>query len=398
MIMDKLNHIFQEFINLGKYPGIQWKIIYKKRNYEGKVGYKNLDTKENIQDDTLYRIWSMTKPIVAVAAMQLIEKNFIQLNDPINSYLPEFNDLRVLKNEKETITNTIHLKKHPTIKDLLLHTAGFSYNFLDDPVGKEYDQIKLFNSSSSSLEEEIKLLAKLPLLYQPSDKWRYSVSMDVLGRILEVIMKTPLQDILKNQIFLPLGMHDTDFYISDKNTSRLMQSYEYNHLENKLTKHILDDQKIGTYGYPLNNKNFARGGHGLFSSINDYMLFAEMLHSGKSKNGKEIISKNTIDYMTTNFLNPNFFPIEIVSVGTVKDQNYVNDLEPYGWGLGFRTLIDPLKNNNLGSKGEFGWAGAAATYFLIDFKKEISAVLMTQTLNGDPSLKNDFYKFIYTNF
>ena len=128
------------------------------------------------------------------------------------------------------------------------------------------------------------------------------------------------------------------------------------------------------------------------------MLFAKMLHSGKSENGKEIISKNTIDYMTKNLLNQNFFPIEILSVGTVKDQNYVNDLKPYGWGLGFRTLIDPLKNNNLGSKGEFGWAGAAATYFLIDSKKEISAVLMTQALNGDPLLKNHFYKFIYTNF
>ena len=396
--MDKLNHIFQELINQGKYPGIQWKIIHKKRSYEGKVGYKNLDTKESIQDNTLYRIWSMTKPIVAIAAMQLIEKDLMQLDDPINSYLPEFTDLKVLKNEKEIITNTIHLEKQPTIKDLLLHTAGFSYNFLADPIGKEYDKIKLFNSSTSSLEEEIKLLAKLPLLYQPSSKWRYSVSMDVLGRILEVIMKTPLQDILKNQIFLPLGMHDTDFYISETNTSRLMKSYEYNHLENKLTKHILDAQKIGSYGYPLNNKNFVRGGHGLFSSIKDYMLFAKMLHSGKSENGKEIISKNTIDYMTTNLLNPNFFPIEIASVGTVKDQNYVNDLEPYGWGLGFRTLIDPLKNKNLGSKGEFGWAGAAATYFLIDSKKEISAVLMTQTLNGDPSLKNNFYKFIYTNF
>ena len=160
----------------------------------------------------------------------------------------------------------------------------------------------------------------------------------------------------------------------------------------------MDSQKIGTYDYPLHNKNYARGGHGLFSTIKDYILFAEMLHSGKSEEGKEIISKDTIDYMTTNLLNPNLFPIEIASVGTIKDQNYVNDLEPYGWGLGFRTLIDPTKNNNLGNKGEFGWAGAAATYFLVDSKKEISAVLMTQALNGDPSLKNNFYKFIYTHF
>ena len=396
--MDKLNHIFQEYINQGKYPGIQWQIIHKKTNYEGKVGYKNLDTKENIQDDTLYRIWSMTKPIIAIAAMQLVEKDLMKLDDPINSYLPEFTDLKVLKNEEEIITNTIQLEKQPTIKDLLLHTAGFSYNFLADPVGKEYDQIKLFNSSTSSLKEEVRLLAKIPLLYQPSSKWRYSVSMDVLGRILEVIMKSPLQDILKNQIFLPLGMHDTDFYISKTNASRLMQSYEYNLIENKLTEHILDSQKIGTYGYPLHNKNYARGGHGLFSTIKDYMLFVEMLHTGKSEEGKEIINKNTIDFMSTNLLSPNLIPIEIVSVGLIKDEKYVNDLDPYGWGLGFRTLIDPTKNNNLGSKGEFGWAGAAATYFLVDSKKEISAVLMTQALNGDPSLKNNFYEFIYTHF
>jgi len=396
--MEKLNHIFQEYINQGKYPGIQWQIIHKKKNYEGKVGYKNLDTKDAIQDDTIYRIWSMTKPIIAIAAMQLVEKDLMQLDDPINSYLPEFTDLKVLKNEEEIITNTIQLQKQPTIKDLLLHTAGFSYNFLADPVGKEYDQIKLFNSSNSSLEEEVRLLAKIPLLYQPSSKWRYSVAMDVLGRILEVIKEIPLQDILKNQIFLPLGMNDTDFYISETNASRLMQSYEYNLLENKLTEHILDAQKIGTYGYPLHNKNYARGGHGLFSTIKDYILFAEMLHSGKSKEGKEIINKNTIDFMTTNLLNPSLFPIEIASVGTIKDENYVNDLEPYGWGLGFRTLMDPIKNNNLGSKGEFGWAGAASTYFLADSKKEISAVLMTQVLNGDPSLKNLFYKYIYTHF
>ncbi len=396
--MDELNLIFQEYINQGKYPGIQWQIAHKNTSYEGKVGYKNLDTKEKIQDDTLYRIWSMTKPIIAIAAMQLVEKNLMKLNDPINLYLPEFSDLKVLKNEEGIITNTKRLEKQPTIKDLLLHTAGFSYNFLADPVGKEYDQIKLFNSSTSSLEEEVRLLAKIPLLYYPSSKWRYSVSMDVLGRILEVILKSPLQDILKNQIFLPLGMNDTDFYISETNASRLMQSYEYNLLENKLTEHILDAQKIGTYGYPLHNKNYARGGHGLFSTIKDYILFAEMLHSGRSEEGNEIISKNTIDYMTTNLLNLSLFPIEIASVGTIKDENYINDLEPYGWGLGFRTLIDPTKNNNLGSKGEFGWAGAASTYFLVDSKKEISAVLMTQALNGDPSLKNNFFEFIYTHF
>ena len=193
--------------------------------------------------------------------------------------------------------------------------------------------MKIFNSSSSSLEEEILMLSKIPLLYQPSTQWRYSVSMDVLARILEIIENSPLQDILKNKIFLPLGMYDTDFSISEQKDSRLMQSYEFDILHHKLREHISDPQKIGNYGYPLHNKNYARGGHGLYSTLRDYTLFAAMLHSGKTKDGKLIIAKETIDFMTSNFLTPSFFPIEIASVGTIKDENYVNDLEAYGWAL-----------------------------------------------------------------
>ncbi len=394
--MEKLNQIFQKHINEGKYPGVQWKINFNNKNYEGKVGYKNLETKEIIEEDTIYRIWSMTKPIVAVAAMQLIENEQMSLDDPINKYLPEFSNLKVLKDE-ENISITTFLKNPPTIKDLFLHTAGFSYNFLNDSIGKEYEKIKLFQSSTSSLEEEILLLSKVPLLFQPSTKWRYSVSMDVLARILEVVSQEPLQVILEKQIFSPLYMKDTSFFINKNNTHRLMKSYEFDYVENKLTEIIADPQKIGTYGYPISNNQYARGGHGLYSTTVDYMSFANMLHNGKSKDGKKIIDKKTINFMTKNLLSPSFFPIEILSIGTIKDKDYVNDLDPYGWGLGFRTLVDRSKNSNLGSIGEFGWSGAAATYFLVDPVKNISAVLMTQVLNADSNLKKDFYRFIYTN-
>ena len=396
--MDKLNKILLPYIDQGRYPGIQWQINVNDEKFAGKLGYKNLESEDKILDDTIYRIWSMTKPVIAIATMQLVERNQIQLDDPITKYLPEYSNLKVLKNHKGDITDVEELKIKPTVKHLLLHTAGFSYNFLADPVGMEYDRIRIFSSSTSSLEEEIQMLAKAPLLYQPSTQWRYSVSMDVLARILEIIENSTLQDILKNKIFLPLGMHDTDFSISERNESRVMQSYEFDIVHHKLREHILDPQKIGNYGYPLHNKNYARGGHGLFSTLYDYSLFVDMLHSGKTKDGKLIIKKETIDFMTSNFLTPSFFPIEIASVGTIKDENYVNDLEAYGWGLGFRTLLDPVKNNNLGTKGEFGWAGAASTYFLVDNHKKISAILMTQTLNGDPNLIKDFYKFIYTYF
>jgi CubicO group peptidase (beta-lactamase class C family) len=340
----------------------------------------------------------MTKPVIAIATMQLVERNKIQLDDPITKYLPEYSNLKVLKNPDGDITDVEELKIVPTVKHLFLHTAGFSYNFLADPVGMEYERMGIFKSTSSSLEEEIQMLAKIPLLHQPSTQWRYSVSIDVLARILEIVENSSLRDILKNKIFLPLRMHDTDFFISEQKDSRVMQSYEFDVVHHKLREHIQDPQKIGNYGYPLHNKNYARGGHGLFSTLYDYSLFADMLLSGKTKDRKLIIAKETIDFMTSNFLTSSFLPIEIVSVGTIKDENYVNDLEAYGWGLGFRTLLDPVKNNNFGIKGEFGWAGAASTYFLVDDHKKMSAILMTQVVNGDPNLKKDFYKFIYTHF
>ena len=396
--MENLNDIFNQYVESGKYPGIQWKIIQNNSINAGLVGYKNLEKKEILLPDTIYRIWSMTKPVVAIAAMQLVESGALNLEDSIDYYLPEFSNIKVLKKLDSKITDVVSLEKQPTIKDLLLHTAGFSYKFMADPVGLEYDKINLFSSSNSTLEEEIKLLSTLPLLFQPSTMWRYSVSMDVLGRILEVIKQNSLQDILNNQIFNPLEMNKTAFNVLDENRSLLINTYEFDPLQNKLTEHILEPQRIGNYGHPVNNNNFARGGHGLYSTLEDFMKFVEMLHTGKSKDGKKIIDKKIIDLMTKNHLKDKLFPIEILNIATIKDENYTNDLDGYGWGLGFRSLINPKKNNNLGNIGEFGWSGAAATYFLVDSKKEISAVLMTQVLNGDISLKKDFYKFIYTNY
>ena len=396
--MENLHDIFNQYVETGKYPGVQWKIIQNNTINVGLVGYKNLEKKEILLPDTIYRIWSMTKPVVAIAAMQLVESGDLNLDDTIDYYLPEFSNIKVLKKLDSKITDVVSLEKQPTIKDLLLHTAGFSYNFMADPVGLEYDKINLFSSSNSTLEEEIKLLSTLPLLFQPSTMWRYSVSIDVLGRILEVIKQNSLQDILNNQIFNPLEMNKTAFNVLDENRSLLMNSYEFDPLQNKLTEHILEPQRIGNYGHPVNNNNFARGGHGLYSTLEDFMKFVEMLHTGKSKDGKKIIDKKIIDLMTKNHLKDKLFPIEILNIATIKDENYTNDLDGYGWGLGFRTLTNPEKNNNLGNIGEFGWSGAAATYFLVDSKKEISAVLMTQVLNGDISLKKDFYKFIYTNY
>ena len=221
----ELNNLLKKYVDEGFFPGFQWQININNKQYSGKYGFNNIETKEAVLDNSLYRIWSMTKPIVAVAALQLIEENKISLDDPITEYLPEFNNLKVMKKEDGNIEDIEKIIKYPTIKDLFLHTAGFSYNFLADPVGKEYDHLKLFNSDTTTLDEEIKILAKAPLLFQPNASWRYSVSMDVLARIIEVVRGDSLQNILQQKIFNPLDMKDTGFTVSQENQNRVMTSY-----------------------------------------------------------------------------------------------------------------------------------------------------------------------------
>jgi len=396
--MKELNSIFEKHVEAGLYPGVEWKITVNEETYHGTTGYMNIDTQESVQENSIYRIWSMTKPIIAIAMMQLVEEKLINLDDPINNFIPEFSNLKVLKNFTSSINELVDLKNMPTIKDLFLHTAGFSYNFLADSVGKEYDVIKLFTSSNTTLEEEINLLSKIPLLFQPSTNWRYSVSMDVMGRIIEIVTKKSLQSILQEKIFNQIGMTETGFSVPEGKIKQIMSSYEFNPNDKKLTNYVVDSQKIGNYAYPYDkDKTFARGGHGLFSTAYDYSLFAKMLLTGKTADGTVILKPETIKEMTKNHLDSSFFPLEILSIGTIKYVDYVNDLDPYGWGLGFRILIDLNKSNNIGSLGEFGWAGAASTYFLVDPKNDLTAVLMTQVLNGDPIIKKDFVKTIYNS-
>ena len=395
--INELNNLLSKYVDQGFFPGVQWQINIEDDVYAGKYGLNNIDTKQEVFDNSIYRIWSMTKPIVAIAALKLVEEKKITLDDPITEYLPEFSGLQVMAREDGNVEDVEKIIQYPTIRDLFLHTAGFSYNFLADPVGKQYDQLRLFNSDTTTLEEEIKILAKAPLLFQPQTSWRYSVSMDVLARIVEIVRGNSLQSVLQREIFEPLNMSDTAFTVSSENQHKVMASYEYDPVKNKLSELISDPQKIGNYGYPLNISSYARGGHGLFSTLNDYAAFARMLHTGKSDNGYQILNADTLKLISTNFLEEKYFPIEIATIGIVKDENYVNGLEAYGWGLGCRTLLDPSKQHNLGSVGEFGWAGAASTYFLVDNSKKLSATIMTQVLFGNPDLHRDFYKYIYTN-
>ena len=392
--MKDLQKIINQHIENGLYPGVEWKINHKGNIFQGRSGYLNLANKQPIVKNTIYRIWSMTKPIISMVILQLIEENKMKLDELITDFLPQFENLKVLRNKDSDISDVVDIVRMPTVKDLLSHTAGFTYNFLGDPVGREYDHVKLFQSEVTTLEDEINLLSTLPLLCQPSTKWVYSVSVDVLARIIEVVTKNNLQSELKKRIFDPLEMQDTDFAVDLKNHDRIMTSYEFDPIKNKINDPIAGAQKIGGYGYPINQSVYARGGHGLFSTLNDYSKFSQMLLTGKTQEGENILSQSILSEATINHLEPHYFPLEIRNIAETLDEN---DLEPYGWGLGFRVMMDIEKSKGIGSIGEFGWAGAAATYFLVDPANDLTAVLMTQVLGANPILKNDFIREIYRN-
>ena len=388
--MENLPRILETYIESKKFPGIEWIIKLDEKKYSGSIGYLNLENKEKLNANCSYRIWSMTKPIISIVILQLIEEKKIKFEDPINLYLPSFNNLKVLKENAKSIEDIKNVENNPTIKDLLLHTAGFSYNFLGDIIAEEYHNIGLFYSNESTLEKEIDTLSNIPLLYEPGTRWVYSVSVDILARIIEVVENTSLEFQLKKRIFDPLEMHNTGFSIN-VNNQKLMKSYHYNNVNKKLVKPDVNPRYISNYGYPINVKNFARGGIGLYSTANDYLLFAEMLQRGLSQKGEKIISIEMLKNATQNQISKSFLPYQIKNFDIkVLDENV---FESYGWGYGFRVH---LQNNNFNNKGEFGWGGAANTYFLVDPKYKLSAVLMTQVFQGDPNLHKDFYNYIYS--
>ena len=197
----------------------------------------------------------------------------------------------------------------------------------------------------------------MPLLYEPGSEWHYSISIDILARILEVVTKDKLLNILKENIFYPLEMNETNFFIGEDKNKNLVETFEYNSVKSKLTDLTLGSRKLILYGYPANNENYCRGGHGLFSTATDYIKFATMLINGKDKNAKSLINMETLQSMRHNSLDTNLLPIEITSTNTIKDQNYENDLDGYGWGLGFRVLMNNTSQNKFGVIGEFGWSG-----------------------------------------
>lgn len=359
------------------------------------VGFQDRENNISLAPDTIFRIYSMTKPVICTALMLLHEEGKFQLFEPVAKYLPAFGKVRVLSNSNgATEFKEEELVRPMTIRQLFTHTSGLTYNFLEDsPVSGLYLKAGLMSDPTKTLETVIAELARFPLAYQPGTRWHYSMSIDVLAHLIEVLSGQPLKDFLVKRLFKPLGMSDTAFDVPHEKQDRLSAMYGNPDIATHSLSQIVaawqdgqNERRNVDNTYPASGApNFARGGHGLFSTSADYMRFAQMLLNGGHLNGVRILGRKTLDLMHSNHVPPSLLPYQI---GPIPQSGY-------GFGLGSRVLMNVADSAITGSEGEFGWAGAAKTYFWVDRREQMIGILMSQYMLSFELPEKDFQVLAY---
>jgi CubicO group peptidase (beta-lactamase class C family) len=381
-ILKRIKPAMQAYVDRRQIAGLSTMIARNGKvvHFE-QVGSADIESNTPMSADSIFRIYSMTKPIICTALMMLFEQGRIDLYDPVAKFIPAFGDLKVLESDAPGKTQSVKLRRPITLCDLMTHTAGLTYDFLEDsPVSGLYREARLLNNAERTLAELTDALVRLPLAFQPGTRWHYSLAIDVVARLVEVISGQSLNRFLKEKLFNPLGMVDTDFYVPPEKRDRLVTMYGLPDLlspdmtVSKLVEAWENDFNARidvSETYPATKaEGFARGGHGLFSTAWDYMRFAQMLLDKGQLDGTRILGPETIDIMYRNYLPADLLPYKIVDPPAYG----------YGFGLGSRVLMNVAESEKPGSVGEFGWAGAAKTYFWVDPQEAIVGLLMAQSM------------------
>jgi CubicO group peptidase (beta-lactamase class C family) len=337
-------------------------------------GMQDREASKPMPIDAIFRICSMTKPITSVAVMMLYEEGRFQLEDPISKYLPEFKNPRVMVKPATGAPYTIPATREITIRDLLRHTSGLTYNW-DPDLGKMYNDANVASGLmpfDGTIGDSVKRLAAQPLLFNPGDRWEYSLGVDVLGRLVEVASGMPLDEFFRTRIFEPIGMKDTYFYPPPEKLNRLATAYGI--FDDKLTrfpdKPVTEDYLTYSASYPsAGPKRLFSGGAGLVSTAQDYARFCQMMLDNGMANGKRILSRKSVELMTHD---------QLGKIGPDR-----------GFGLGFG--IDGAKGpmDELGTPGSYGWGGFFYTSFTIDPKEQMIVIFMAQLHPaGEVSIQN----------
>ncbi len=354
--------------------------------YFESAGWLDLESRRPIAADSIFRIYSMTKPITTFAAMMLYEENAFQLDDPIARFLPEFEHMQVLVGGDEDNPQLEPARSLITMRQLMTHTSGLTYDFLmASPVDALYRKHGItFANVDGSLADVVKRLAEMPLLFQPGTRWNYGFSTDVLGRVVEAISGLPLDRFFRERIFEPLGMNDTAFWVDESRLERFAAMYasssrplpppigpEPKELPPEQTGGLaLNDPAAG--GRFTSPDQLPSGGGGLTSTTLDYLRFCRMLRNGGVLDGERLLGRKTLEFMHTNHL-----PGTLADMGMPRFNNSHMGAG-MGFGLGFAVTLDPARAQTMGSPGEYFWTGMANTQFWIDPVEDLFVIQMAQ--------------------
>jgi CubicO group peptidase (beta-lactamase class C family) len=360
----------RKYIGAGKLPCAQLQITRRgELVHETVLGMADRERGKKAERDTLYRIYSMTKPITSVAFMMLVEEGLVALDDPVSRFIPEWKDLGVFAAGTGPFMTTPPTRPMQMV-DLLRHTSGLTYGFQTRTnVDAAYRKLKIADTNGPDMDGFVNALAKLPLEFSPGEAWNYSISTDVLGVLVERISGKPFQDFLQDRIFGPLGMTDTGFQVREDQKARFAACYN---ATPQGGLDLQDDPETSPY---LTAPNFHSGGGGLVSTADDYMKFCLMLVNRGELDGARLLAPNTLKLMASNHL-PGGQDLTNLSRSLFSEATNAG----VGFGLGFAVTFDPVKAMLPSSPGEYYWGGAASTAFWIDPVEDIAVVFMTQTL------------------
>jgi CubicO group peptidase (beta-lactamase class C family) len=382
------DHLCRNYIEPGKIAGCQ--VLVSRHGtpaYHRSLGSMDLERQKPMQDDTIFRIYSMTKPITSVALMQLFERGAFQLNDPVSRFIPEWKDHRVWVSGDGDEMETKAPETPMTFRHVLSHSGGLTYGATNHPVDKVYRRVGVNRDRTETLATFIEKLAQVPLRYEPGAAWMYSISTDVCGALVERISGMPFDEYLDENIFKPLGMTDTSFYVAEEKHERFAANYQRN--PDKTLK-LIDDPGNSQF---TRRPSFFSGGGGLTGTTADYYRFVEMLRNGGVLDGVRILGPRTISLMTQNHL-AGGKELTDMAIGAFSETAY----DGVGFGLGFAMTLSEVASGSLG-QGDYYWGGAASTIFWVDPAEDLTAVFMTQlmpsaTFNFRGQLKNIIYSSI----
>jgi CubicO group peptidase (beta-lactamase class C family) len=374
--LNRLSSVLRGEVERKRVPGAVALIARRGQiGYFERFGERDPASGAPMANDSIFRIYSMTKPIVSVAAMMLWEEGRFLLNDPIAKYLPELADLKVAVVRGAEIVERVPAERLITIQDLLRHTSGLTYEFRGSgPVHKMYTAARIYSRDQSNADQ-VATLGKLPLLNQPGTKWEYSRATDVVGRLIEVLSGLSLGEFLQNRLLAPLGMVDTAFHVPAQHHARLAEAFAQ------------DPDSGGTVQLlkVRDAPKFESGGGGLVSTAADYARFLQMLLNRGRLDGVRYLSRKTIELMTADHLGPITGAPDLLLPG-------------YGFGLGFAVRLDPGIAHVPGSVGQYFWGGLAGTTFWVDPAEELFAIMLIQAPGQRDYYRTLFRDLVYAAF